>query len=144
VTKKRKRSGLKPRHVFLDTGIFVAALDRSDQWHPQASALFAGTRGPLCTSLLVVSEAYSWFLHRMGEESARRFQSFLAALPGLEIFEATRAHHSQVLETLDRYRGTKLTYVDASSIAFLSQHGIRIVWGTDRHLAIGGAKVEPA
>jgi len=34
-------------------------------------------------------------------------------------------------------------YVDASSLVFLSRLGIREVWGTDRDLAIEGARIRP-
>ena len=79
--------------VFLDSGIFVAFLNRRDRWHPQARALFDGPKPKWSTSLLVVSEAYSWFLHRMGEESARNLRLLVDALPGLRVFEATAEHH---------------------------------------------------
>jgi hypothetical protein len=45
---------------------------------------------------------------------------------------------------LERFRGHKLTYVDASSLVFLGQHRIPEVWGTDRDLALEGARVVPA
>lgn len=131
------------KRTFLDSGIFIAALDRSDRWHPEAAALFSAAAVRWATSLLVVSETHSWFLHRLGEEPARRFQAFISELEGLELFEATRAHHAAVLRMFDRLRGTKLTYVDASSLVFLEAHRIATVWGTDRHLAATGAEVIP-
>jgi predicted nucleic acid-binding protein len=131
------------REVFLDSGIFVAFLDRSDRFHQEAKALFAGARRRWSTSLLVISETYSWFLHRLGEEPARHFTMFLTQLPDLEFFEATCAHHRLTLRVLDRLRGTKLTYVDASSLAFIDTYRIPAVWSTDRHLALTGSLVTP-
>lgn len=131
------------KRAFLDSGIFIAALDRSDRWHRDAAALFASGRVRWCSSLLVVSETYSWFLHRLGEEPARTFRRFIRELDGLELFEATRAHHAAVLKMLDKLRGTKLTYVDASSLVHLDAHRIDTVWGTDHHLALNGARVVP-
>jgi predicted nucleic acid-binding protein len=118
-------------------------LDRSDRWHADARALFGGDRVAWTTSPLVVSEAHSWFLHRLGEEPARTFQELLRTLDGLKLLEGTRAHHERVLRVLDRFRGSKLTYVDASSLAFLEEHKIDCVWGTDRHLSLTGAEVLP-
>ena len=43
----------------------------------------------------------------------------------------------------DRLRGSKLTYVDASSLCFMEWHKIRKVWSTDRHLGLTGAEVLP-
>jgi hypothetical protein len=48
-----------------------------------------------------------------------------------------------VLHKLERLRGHKLTYVDASSLVFLGTVGIDEVWGTDRDLALEGARVTP-
>ncbi len=129
--------------VFLDTGIFVAILNGRDQWHEQAIALFNQAKPNWFSSYLVVSEAHSWFLHRMGEEPARTFRLFLGNLDGLRILEATREHHTHVLHMLDKLRGAKLTYVDASSLCFIEQRKIRRVWSTDHHLALTGAEVLP-
>ena len=131
------------REVFLDTGIFVAFLNRRDRWHAQASALFSAARPRWYTSVLVLSEAYSWLLHRMGEEAARSFLLLVSNLAGLKLLEATAKHHQEVQSTLDRYRGAKLTYVDASSLCLMKKHGIKQVWSTDRHLGLTGAEVLP-
>ncbi|MGQ0619839.1 MAG: type II toxin-antitoxin system VapC family toxin [Panacagrimonas sp.] len=129
--------------VFLDSGIFIAALNQRDRWHTPAAELFgrAGTRWT--TSLLVVSECYSWFLHRHGEEAARQLRSFVAALKGLAMLEATVDHHERSLRVLDRFRGAKLSYVDAASLAWIKAHKIKTVWSTDHHLALIGAEILP-
>ena len=44
---------------------------------------------------------------------------------------------------LDRLRGTRLTCVGASSLAFLERHDIDTVWSTDHHLGLTGAEVLP-
>ena len=129
--------------VFLDSGIFIALLNRRDRWHPQAVALFNGPKPLWSTSFLVVSETYSWFLHRMGEEPARSFRFLLSNLTGLKVFEATAGHHEHVVTMLDRFRGSKLTYVDASSLCFLERDKIRRVWSTDHDLSLTGAEVLP-
>lgn len=129
--------------VYLDTGIFIAFLNRRDQWHAQAVTLFSTAKPGLRSSVLVVSEAYSWFLHRMGEESARSFVALLDRLPGLHLYEATKAHHEETVKMLNRHRGSKLTYVDGSSLCLIEQHRIPTVWATDHHLSLTGAAVLP-
>lgn len=129
--------------VFLDSGIFIAFLNRRDRWHPQAVALFEEKGVRWMTSLLVVSEAYSWFLHRMGEEAARGFRLLVDSLKGLKLLEATVEHHKATLKMLDRLRGAKLTYVDGSSLVFIEQHKVTRVWATDHHLGLTGVEVEP-
>jgi len=129
--------------VFLDTGIFIAFLDRADAYHEQAVSLFADPPRTWMTSLAVVSETYGWFLHRLGEEAARTFRLALFGLPRLTLLSIDGAHHQAVARKLERLRGHKLTYVDASSLVFLSRLRISEVWGTDRDLALEGARVVP-
>jgi predicted nucleic acid-binding protein len=134
----------KPRAaVFLDSGIFIAFLDRSDHYHSAAVRLFADPPRRWSTSLAVVSETYGWFRHRLGEEAARAFRLALQDLPHLELLPIDGAHHRATGRMLDRFRGHKLTYVDASSLVFLEDRGIKQVWGTDQDLAIIGARVFP-
>jgi predicted nucleic acid-binding protein len=129
--------------AFLDSGIFIALMSRKDRWHDQAVALFGGPTPRWSTSILVVSETYTWFLHRMGEEQARSFRQLVDNLKDLKIFDATQDHHTAVVKMLDRFRGTKLSYTDASSLVHLEQRKIKRVWSTDHHLGVSGAEVLP-
>jgi predicted nucleic acid-binding protein len=129
--------------VYLDSGIFIVFLDRSDRYHAAASDLFADPPRRWCTSLAVVSETYGWLLHRLGEDAARTFRLALAELPRLQLLALTREHHGVVLQRLERLRGRKLTYVDASSLVFIGSMRIHEIWGTDRDLALEGARVIP-
>jgi predicted nucleic acid-binding protein len=129
--------------VYLDSGVFIALMSRKDRWHAQAVDQFIGATPRWHSSVLVLSESYGWFLHRMGEEQARAFRSLMDNLKGLKILDATAAHHSDVVRMLDRFRATKLTFVDASSLVHMEQKKIRRVWSTDDHLGLSGAEVLP-
>lgn len=133
---------MRPR-VFLDSGIFIAVLNRRDRHHDQAMALFAGETPHWFTSRLVWSETYSWFLHRHGEESARSFRRFADSLAGLTLLDSSGDNHASCCRLLDSMRGANLTYVDASSLSFMQEHGIETVWSTDFHLGITGAQIHP-
>jgi predicted nucleic acid-binding protein len=130
--------------VYLDSGIFIALMSRQDRWHERAVALFSGRVPKWATSVLVISESYSWFLHRMGEEAARSFRQLIDSLTGLEVLPATSDHHVDVARMLDKCRGAKLTYVDASSLAHIERKKIKVVWSKDHHLALMGAQVLPS
>ena len=129
--------------VFLDTGIFIAARNRRDRHHGQARALFSGPRPRWFTSALVCAEGYAWFLHKHGEEAARRFRLLLDNLDGLTVLDTDPELRSETWRMLDRLRGARVTYVDASSLALMARHGIRTVWATDHHLGLTGAEVLP-
>jgi predicted nucleic acid-binding protein len=134
---------MKANAVFLDSGIFIAFLDRSDRFHSAAVELFSNPPRRCHTSLAIISETYGWFLHRLGEEAARTFRVALADFPWLTLQALDAEHHAAVVGKLERLRGHKLTYVDASSLVFLSRLRIHEVWGTDRDLSIEGARVVP-
>jgi predicted nucleic acid-binding protein len=129
--------------IFLDTGAFVAWLVAADRQHQAAADLFASISAPLTTSLAVVAETYSLFLHRFGEDAARTFRSAIKALPAVRLCAIDAEHHRAVERKLDRLRGIKLTYVDASSLVILGERRIETVWGTDSDLGAEGAKVIP-
>lgn len=129
--------------VFLDTGIFIAARSTRDRHHEQARALFSGPRPRWFTSVLVCAEGYAWFLHKHGEEAARRFRLLLDSLEGLVVLDTDADLRDETWRMLDRLRGSRLTYVDASSLALMARHGIRTVWATDHHLGLTGAQVLP-
>jgi len=134
---------MKADAVFLDSGIFIAFLDRSDHFHAAAVELFSDPPRRCYSSLAVVSETYGWFLHRLGEEAARSFRLALADFSWLALQAIDPAHHVAVVTKLERLRGHKLTYVDASSLVFLNRLRVHTVWGTDRDLSIEGARVLP-
>ena len=129
--------------VFLDSGIFIAFLDASDDLHEDAVAQLAAPPRKWFTSIPVVAESYGWFLHRLGEDAARTFRALVSELPALQLLPADARHHAAVLRKLDALRGCKLTYVDASSLVFLAERKIGVVWGTDHHLGLEGATVRP-
>jgi predicted nucleic acid-binding protein len=134
---------VKAGPVYLDTGIFIAFLDRSDRYHAQAVHLFAAPPRRWYSSFGVVSETYGWFLHRLGEDAARTFRLALADLPRLRLVAVDQPLHNATLRKLERLRGHKLTYVDAGSLVILERHRIREVWGTDADLGLEGACVVP-
>ena len=134
---------MKPGPVFCDSGIFIAFLDRSDRRHDAAAHLFSDPPRRWFTSLAVVSETYGWFLHRLGEDAAHAFRLALAEFPRLRLLPIDERHHASVVRKLERLRGHRLTYVDASSLVFLERLKIGEVWGTDFDLAIEGARVVP-
>lgn len=129
--------------VFIDSGAFIAFLDRSDRLHSEVVGLFARRPRRWCTSALVIAETYGWFLHRLGEDAARTFRLLIAELPNLKVLGIDDRHRAAVDDKLEVLRGTKLTYVDASSLVWLATRRIGAVWGTDHHLAIEGARVVP-
>ncbi len=129
--------------VFIDSGIFIAYLNKRDRWHQQALFLFQEKNIQPFTSELVISETYSWFLHQAGEEIARQFRLFVNAIPKLKILFSNGEIHAATAAVLDKHRGSKLSYVDAASLTLLDAQKISTVWSTDYHLSLTGKTIRP-
>jgi predicted nucleic acid-binding protein len=129
--------------VFIDSGAFVAALFRSDRHHERFRAVFLEPPRRSFTSMLVLSETYSWFLHKLDEESAREFLEFVDAITGLVVLDVPSAIRRDAKRVLDRFRGSKLTYVVAVSLVLIEKNRIKQVWGTDQDLTFTGASLVP-
>jgi len=129
--------------VFIDSGIFIAYLNKRDRWHQQALYLFQEKNILPYTSELVISETYSWFLNQAGEEIARQFRLFIGAIPKLKILFMTSDGYEATAAVLEKHRGAKLTYVDAASLALLDAQKIATVWSTDFHLSLTGRTIKP-
>ena len=88
---------MTPGKVFLDSGIYIAVLNKRDRCHPWAEAPF-GPKPDCYTSLPVWSEAHSWSLQRQGENAARMFRTLASSLKGLEILGADLSLHDETLQ----------------------------------------------
>lgn len=129
--------------VFIDSGIFIAYLNKRDRWHQQALYLFQEKHIQPYTTELVISETYSWFLHQAGEEIARQFRLFVAVIPKLRVLHSSAETSEATAKMLEKHRGAKLTYVDAHSLAQLDAQKIASVWSTDYHLSLTGRQIRP-
>jgi predicted nucleic acid-binding protein len=129
--------------VFIDSGIFIAYLNRRDRWHQQALYLFQEKNIQPYTTELVIAETYSWLLHQAGEEIARQFRLFVAVIPKLKVLYSNAEMSEATARVLEKHRGAKLTYVDANSLAQLDAHKIAAVWSTDYHLSLTGRQIRP-
>lgn len=125
-------------------GDLYRATDQARSVPPLGCGFLRGPKQDCYTSALVWSEARSWFFYRQGENAARTFRTLASSLEGLEILSADLSLHDEAPQMLDRMRGARLTYVDASSLALMARHEIRTAWSTDYDLSLTGAEVVPS
>ncbi|MQL50976.1 hypothetical protein GFC01_01565 [Desulfofundulus thermobenzoicus] len=61
--------------LFIDTGAFIALVDEHDPLHQASQAFYTSLskRTNVITSLMVVSEAYTWLRYHAGYHLATRF-----------------------------------------------------------------------
>lgn len=126
--------------AYLDTGALIAALDRSDTFHELFVRLFADPP-PLYTTALVVAEGQAWFLRRYDSLKALQFMAFIDELPRLLVTEVGAAEIAAATVYLRKFRDRKLTLADAVGLHLIRTQKLKLVWSTDRHLALTGAEL---
>lgn len=137
-----------PSKIFVDTGAFIALLDKRDGFHEAAKAFYLSVskRANLVTTLLVVAETYTWLRYHGDFNLALRFlkaiekasESGTLALiyPDAAICEKGRA-------VLEKYRDQKLSYTDAVSFAVIETLQIGDVFGFDTHVYVAKCSLHP-
>jgi len=131
-------AGKLPARLFVDTGAFIALCDRNDVYHREAVAFYTSltkeTR--LFTTLLVVSETYTWLRYRVGYSAASLFLEVIKdAVLGewLSLVYPDEAICKSAETLLHRFRDQDLSYSDAVSFAVLKARSIGDVFGCDHH-----------
>jgi len=134
--------------VFVDTGAFIALLDKRDGFHEAAKAFYLSVskRASLVTTLLIVAEAYTWLRYHGDFNLALRFlqavekaseSGILTVIyPDTAICEKGRA-------VLEKYRDQKLSYTDAVSFAMIETLQISDVFGFDSHFYVVKCNLHP-
>jgi predicted nucleic acid-binding protein len=125
------------RTAYVDTGAFIAFLDRSDSHHEVYRRLFANPP-PIVTSALVVAELHGWFLRRYDSRRAIEALAFLDALTPLSIEPFDKAAIVSATLVVKRYQDQVLTLADAHGLAILASGRFGACWSTDRHLSVAG------
>lgn len=120
--------------LFIDTGVWYAALDRSDRSHDRATAILAaGTT--LLTSDYIIVETWRLLAHRLGFDVAEQFWD------GLRRAGITREPVLPVdLEAAwaigRRYEDQRFSLVDRTSFAVLERLGVARVAAFDDDFAV--------
>ena len=124
--------------AYVDTSALIAALDRSDSFHPVFAQLFSEPPR-LVTSALVVAEGHGWFLRRYDQRRAMQFLNFIQELAGLDICPFDQQEFTSTLPVVKKFSDQKLTLADAHGLSILTTRRIKTCWSTDRHLGLTGA-----
>jgi predicted nucleic acid-binding protein len=121
--------------AYVDTGAFIAFLDRSDTYHSLFLRLFADPP-PLVTTPLVIAEGHGWFLKRFDATRALQFLNFVEELTPLEIIDVGGKALKESGEILRKFSDQDVTLADACGLWLMKKLKILSCWSTDRHLAL--------
>lgn len=131
--------------VFVDTSALYAVLDRDDDNHDSARAvwqrLLTDPSTVLVTHNYVLVETAALVQNRQGIEAVRTLQERI--VPVLQVAWLDEAQHrTAVAMTLAAGR-RKLSLVDCASFLVMRENGIRHAFCFDRHFAEEGFAVLP-
>ena len=133
----------------MDSSAFIALICDDEPLHSAALAYYnACLPSPkLATTLLVVSETYTWLRYHVNYATAMAFlrsveegvlDGNIKLIPvGPELWEQTQ-------QTLQKYHDHALSYVDAASFVAIENFGILDVFTLDRHFRVLKVNVWPA
>ena len=121
--------------VFIDSGGFLAVMDRDDQFHPAARDIAArldANAAPLYTSNYIVDEACTLIRARTNHAMAAKFLRFLKA-SRITILRVTPSIEAEAERIFLRYTDKDFSFTDCTSFALIGARRLDAVLAFDRH-----------
>lgn len=107
--------------LIVDTGVLVAAADRSDPQHANCAPLVAGSSGQMRTTAMVIAEAAYLIERELGTDVERlMYDSIIAG--DIIVEHLTIDDWKRTAELVARYDSLPLGGTDASLIALAERH----------------------
>lgn len=125
--------------VFVDTSAFYAVLDRDDENHRAARAIWQkllGGETDLVTSNYVLVETCALVQHRLGVQAVRTFQEDVTPL--LTIEWIAKSHHETAMASVLATNRRKLSLVDCTSFVLMRGAAIQKAFAFDQHFVAEG------
>ena len=121
--------------VFIDSGGFLAVMDRNDQFHPAARDIAArldAIGAPLYTSNYIVDEACTLIRARTTHAKTTKFLQFLRA-SRIVILRVTPPFEAEAERIFLRYTDKDFSFTDCTSFALIDAKRLNAVLAFDRH-----------
>ncbi|MGB0679696.1 MAG: type II toxin-antitoxin system VapC family toxin [Polyangiales bacterium] len=135
---------MEPRHVFIDTSAFYAALDGDDRFHPRAMSGWQQLQQEawqLHTSNYVLVESVALLQRRIGLDAVRALSDGFVPLMTLHAIDPQ--DHQAALQALLTADRRKLSLVDCTSFITMRQHAIHVAFTFDKHFTEQGFQPLP-
>lgn len=130
----------KKPNAYVDTGAFIAFLDKSDTHHSLFTNLFSDPPN-LVSTPFVIAEGQAWFLKRYDSYKALQFISFIEELKPLLLVDIQKDEMKGANLMLRHFSDQNLTLADACGLWLIQKMKIKTCWGADRHLTLTGASL---
>lgn len=137
-------SGETERALILDTGVLVAAADRTDPRHRACAELLEQDDGPLVTTVMVMAETAYLLERDLGVDA--ELALYTAVIDGSLVLEPmTTDDWARVKELVNQYRNFPLGGTDASLMAIAERFKTtRIATLNHRHFGVVRPSHAPA
>lgn len=118
-----------PTELLLDTGSFVALVDRSETKHPDCVAVLKQWAGPILTTEAVLTET----LHLVGSAWLRQKACLEFFLRGaFLLIPPSRKSLQRVTDLMEKYQDSPMDYADATLVALAEEIGTDHIFTLDR------------
>jgi predicted nucleic acid-binding protein len=115
--------------LLLDTGPFVALVDRSEAWHDQCVAALESWTGPVVTTEAVLTET----LYLLGPQWKAQKVALEFILRGaLQLVPSSHASLQRVAALMERYRNVPMDFADATLVVLGEELDTDRVFTLDR------------
>ena len=115
--------------LLLDTGAFVALVDRSERRHPECVAALEAWSGAIVTTEAVLTET----LYLLGPQwSAQKFCLEFFARGAFLLVPSSQASLKRVSVLMERYRNVPMDFADATLVALGEELHTDAVFTLDR------------
>lgn len=133
--------------MLVDTGAWLAAFHRRDQYHGAAADLLRALRAErarLVVTDLILAELHLHLVRGLGTSGAAGHLEALKADPLVEeVFADRELEAAALAEWIHRFSDQPFTLTDAVSFAVMRAGRIRAAFTFDRHFAVAGFEVVP-
>jgi len=126
------------RSVFVDASAWVAVVNRRDQYHPTASALYqqlAQEKALIITSSWTTYEALSITKTRIGIGQAEHLWQMVNDPEATQFVPVDSEIEAAALDLFFHYRDKDWGVVDCSSLIIMNKLGCRTAFAFDEHFS---------
>lgn len=132
------------KRVFVDTGAWIALVDKNDDFHPQAlriAAFLKSSNTPLTTSDYVPDETVTWLRYNVGHSIAADFALQLLSSNVTEIFYVDEPVFNKSVQLFKKFSDQKFSFTDSSSFVLMHGHRIKQAFTFDAHFITAGFEI---
>jgi len=118
--------------ILIDTGPIVAAIDKRDGLHQQATRASDAITDQLITTEACITEAL-YFMYDAGGWSAQRVLRDMVTNDDIRVLPSTAALNARAFAYIERFHDIPCDYADATLLVAAEGTGVRQIFTFDKH-----------